>query len=180
MGLSRLGWYINEHGHSVEESESSTSIFLASIKMHFSSFVLPALAANLLGVAALPRPQDLDLDMVDAAPDPTYTQAVGVTAQVVTVDASAVAAQVTEAVTSVSIDVDEVLSATAIVGQRKAKRTACQIQPTGANDVSNVKPTADTASAWAAMPNWAAKASSVAAPAGYDTKFTALTGASNA
>jgi hypothetical protein len=46
--------------------------------MRFSSYALPALAANL--VAALPRPQDIDFDLVLAAPDPTFTQAVGVTA----------------------------------------------------------------------------------------------------
>ena len=33
--------------------------------------------------SAIALPQDIDLDLVIAAPDPTYTEAVGVTAQIV-------------------------------------------------------------------------------------------------
>ncbi|KAI5247013.1 hypothetical protein E4T42_06178 [Aureobasidium subglaciale] len=84
--------------------------------MRFSSYALPALAANL--VAALPAPQEIDLDMVVAAPDPTYTQVLDATAQVVTYDTTAILAEATAAASSVEIAVTDVLQGTAIVSKR--------------------------------------------------------------
>ncbi|KAG9661792.1 hypothetical protein KCU64_g2351, partial [Aureobasidium melanogenum] len=67
------------------------------------SLTFPALAANMAAVLAAPQPQDLNINMIVAAPDPTYSEAVGVTAQVVTLDSTAIAAQATSAVSSASI-----------------------------------------------------------------------------
>jgi hypothetical protein len=92
------------------------------IKMRFSSYALPALAANSL--AALPAPQEVDLDMVVAAPDPiTFTEAVGVTAQTVTIDITAAAAQATARISPVVVDAGDFLSSTTVVQAKRAAAT---------------------------------------------------------
>ena len=143
--------------------------------MRFSLAAIPLLAANL--VTAFPAPQELDLDLVAAVPDPTYTEAVGVTAQAVTYDATALAAQATEAVSSVSIDIDNVLSSTAIAGY-KAKRTACAPQPTGIAAYAVKNP--DTAAAFASNSAFSSKALSAATPNGYTLQFQNLNASSSA
>ena len=146
--------------------------------MRFSSYALPALAANL--AAALPRPQDIDLDMVEAAPDPTYTQTLGLTAQVVTYDTTAILAEATAAATVTSVAVDDVLDGTAIVSKRDATPTpttndkrdidivargaACTALPTG---IASYALSADTASDFRANGSWASMASQAPVPSGY-------------
>lgn len=127
--------------------------------MRFSSLALPAIAANL--VAALPRPQEIDLDMVIAAPDPTYTEIPGSTAQVVTYDTTSILAEATAAASSVSIAVTNVATGTAAA---KIKRAACDVQPTG---VSAYALQTDSASAFRADPRWASLASAAPTPAGF-------------
>jgi hypothetical protein len=139
------------------------------------SLAFPAVAAGL--AAALAAPQNFDIDMVNAAPDPTYTQDVGVTAQVVTYDSTAVAAQVTSAVSSVSVEVSDVLSGTAVVKREMAKRTACAVQPTGAPSYT-AAPT--DPSAWASYSVFSSAAASATAPAGYTNQFTNLAASNNA
>jgi hypothetical protein len=41
-------------------------------------------------VCAAPRPQDIDFELAESLPDLVYSEAIGVTAQVITYDASAV------------------------------------------------------------------------------------------
>ncbi|KAI5197076.1 hypothetical protein E4T38_08194 [Aureobasidium subglaciale] len=97
-------------------SEAFAPTVFIKCKMRFSSYALAAIAADL--IAAMPRPQDIDLDMVEAAPDPTYTEILGLTAQVVTYDTTAILAEATAAITSASAAVTDVLSGTAMVSKR--------------------------------------------------------------
>lgn len=131
------------------------------------SLALPAL---LIGFAsALPAPQDIDLDLVVDTPDPSYTLAVGVTAQVVTYDATALAAQATEAVSSVEIDVSDVASST-IKAKHKFKRAACATQPVGATGAPTVS--TDTPSAFASNAGFSSVAAAAPTPSGYTNTFT--------
>jgi hypothetical protein len=158
--------------------------------MRFSSYALPALAANL--VAALPAPQDIDLDMVIAAPDPTYTETLGLTAQVVTYDTTAIAAAATAAASSVAIDVTDVLDGTAIVSKRAeatptaahndkrelgARGAACTALPTG---VAAYALSADTASDFRANASFASIASNAPVPSGYISTVVNAGGANSA
>jgi hypothetical protein len=99
--------------------------------MRFSSQALPALVLAADLVAALPKPQEIDFSMVLAAPDPTYTEAIGVTAQTINVDPISLIAEVTAAISSVSIDASNVLYATAVAQSKRnvAPIATCQQQP---------------------------------------------------
>ncbi|KAG9550478.1 hypothetical protein KCU71_g15764, partial [Aureobasidium melanogenum] len=141
--------------------------------MRFSSYALPALAAKL--AAALPAPQDINIDMVIAAPDPTYTESLGLTAQVVTYDTTAIAAAATAAVSSVSVAVTDVLDGTAVVSatptaasndkrELGARGAACTALPTG---VASYALSVDTASAFRANGSYASIASNAPVPSGY-------------
>jgi hypothetical protein len=171
--------------------------------MRFSSYALPALAANL--VAALPAPQDIDIDMVEAAPDPTYTQTLGLTAQVVTYDTTAILAEATAAATVVSVAVSDVLEGTAIVSKRDeassssydvnaamwvtatptptandkrdiVARAACTALPTG---IASYALSADTASDFRANGSWASIASQAPVPSGYVNTVVNAAGANS-
>lgn len=149
--------------------------------MRFSSYALPALAANL--VAALPRPQEIDLDMVLAAPDPSFTQDPTATAQTVAYDTASVLAEATAVITSVSVEISDVLSATAIVSNlKRAAPTTCVPQPAGATSAPTYTPGPDTdnASAFLANPYYASIASAAAAPSGYSRAFVAQQASNNA
>ncbi|KAI4715907.1 hypothetical protein E4T48_07913 [Aureobasidium sp. EXF-10727] len=122
--------------------------------MRFVTLAFPAL------VAALPRPQDIDIDMVIAAPDPTYTETPGSTAQIVTYDTTAIAAEATAAASSISIAVTNVASATAA----NLKRAACDAQPTGVADYALQT---DTVAAFSADPRWPSLASAAPTPSGF-------------
>ncbi|KAG9604512.1 hypothetical protein KCU77_g691, partial [Aureobasidium melanogenum] len=141
------------------------------------SLTFPALAANMAAVLAAPQPQDLNINMIVAAPDPTYSEAVGVTAQVVTLDSTAIAAQATSAVSSVSIAVSDVLSGTDVAKRDIAKRTACAPQPTGASMYS-AAPT--DPSAWASYSVFSSAAAAAPTPAGYNNTFSNLAASNNA
>ncbi|KAG9512005.1 hypothetical protein KCV07_g9747, partial [Aureobasidium melanogenum] len=141
------------------------------------SLTFPALAANMAAVLAAPQPQDLNINMIVAAPDPTYSEAVGVTAQVVTLDSTAIAAQATSAVSSVSIAVSDVLSGTDVAKRDIAKRTACAPQPTGASMYS-AAPT--DPSAWASYSVFSSAAAAAPTPAGYTNTFSNLAASNNA
>jgi hypothetical protein len=149
--------------------------------MRLSSYALPALAANL--AAAMPRPQDIDLDMVLAAPDPTYSEAVGATAQTITVDPEALIASATAAVSSVSVEISDVLSQTAVVSKRAAATsTTCAQQPAGASSAPTYAPGADTdnVSAFRANTYYSSVAAVAPTPSGYTQSFKAQTASNNA
>ncbi|THW66062.1 hypothetical protein D6D20_01557 [Aureobasidium pullulans] len=146
--------------------------------MRLSSFALPALAANL--VAALPAPQEIDFDMVLAAPDPTYSEAVGVTAQTITYNSAAMVAEATASISSVSVDASDVLSATAVVqAKRAAASNVCQAQAAGATSAPTYSP--DSAAQFAKESYFPSVASaSAAAPSGYTQAFVNMQASSSA
>lgn len=128
------------------------------------------LTAALAGLSmANPVPQDIDLDMVIAAPDPTFTESVGATAQVVTYDTATIIAAATS-VTSVTVDTVAPASTDAAAGL--AKRGNCAAQPAGATGAPTV--TADTPSAFVSNTRFASVASAAATPSGYDQTFVNL------
>ncbi|KAG9695770.1 hypothetical protein KCU95_g4208, partial [Aureobasidium melanogenum] len=145
--------------------------------MRFSSYALPALAANM--VAALPRPQDIDLDMVVDTPDPTYTEAVGVAAQTVTYDTASLIAAATSAVSSVSVEISDVLSQTAVVSKRAAA-TTCAPQPSGATSAPTYAANADNVDNFLANTYYASVASAAPTPSGYTQAFVAQQASNNA
>lgn len=145
--------------------------------MRFSSYALPALAANL--VAALPTPQEIDLDMVLAAPDPTYTEAVGVTAQTITFNSAAIVAEATATISSVSVDAGDVLSSTAVAHDKRAAAT-CVRQPTGASSAPTYAADQDDAGTFAANTYYASVASAAPTPTGYTQSFLNKQASNNA
>ncbi|KAG9675574.1 hypothetical protein KCU99_g4532, partial [Aureobasidium melanogenum] len=138
--------------------------------MRYSALALPAIVANL--AAALPRPQEIDLDMVIAAPDPTYTEIPGASVQIVTYDTSAIFAEVTAAASSVFIAVTNVATATSVAN---VKRNACDPQATGIYTYQT-----DSASAFRADPRWASMASNAPVPTGFVQTQTNANGANSA
>jgi hypothetical protein len=135
------------------------------------NFALPALAA----VAAMAAPQLMDLDMVIAAPDPTYTIALDATAQVVTVNTAALIASASAAASSISIAISDALSASG-----KAKRDAsCTSLPTGIAKYAMVSPS-DNAAAFRANPTFSSIAVSAPTPSGYLNTATNAGGANDA
>ncbi|THX10655.1 hypothetical protein D6D13_05246 [Aureobasidium pullulans] len=146
--------------------------------MRLSSFALPALAANL--AAALPAPQEIDFDMILAAPDPTYSEAVGVTAQTITYNSAAIVAEATASISSVSVDANDVLSATAVVqAKRAAASNICQAQAAGATSVPTYSP--DSPAQFAKESYFPSVASaSAAAPSGYTQAFVNMQASSSA
>ncbi|KAI4849254.1 hypothetical protein E4T44_03458 [Aureobasidium sp. EXF-8845] len=144
--------------------------------MRFSSYALPALAANL--AAALPRPQDFDFSLIDAAPDPTFTEAVGATAQTITVDPQALIASATAAISSVSVDAGDILSSTAIAHKRAA--TTCVPQPAGATSAPTYAADADNAANFLANTYYSSVASAAPTPSGYSQAFLNQQASNNA
>lgn len=135
------------------------------------NFALPVLAA----AAAMAAPQMMDLDMVIAAPDPTYTIASDATAQVVAINTAALVASASAAASSISIAISDVLSATAI-----AKRDAsCTALPTGIAKYAMASPS-DNAAAFRANPTFSSIAVSAPTPSGYLNTVTNAGGANDA
>ncbi|KAG9944908.1 hypothetical protein KCU85_g7589, partial [Aureobasidium melanogenum] len=147
--------------------------------MRFSSYAIPVLAANL--AAAMPRPQNIDLDMVIDTPDPTYTQAVGVAAQTVTYDTASLIAAATSAVSSVSVEISDVLSQTAVAtNAKRAAPTTCAPQPSGATSAPTYAANADNAANFLANTYYASVASAAPTPSGYSQAFVAQQASNNA
>ena len=140
----------------------------------YSFFVLAALGAF---AVANPVPQEIDLEMVAAAPDPTFSQAVGITAQVVTFNSATIVAQATS-VTEVTVDATDAASPTDTPAARLARRGNCATQPAGATGAPSV--TTDTPSAFVSNSAFASVASAAATPSGYDRTFVNLAGSNNA
>jgi len=122
------------------------------------NFALPVLAA----VAAMAAPQIMDLDMVIAAPDPTYTIASDATAQVVTINTAALIASASKAASSISIAITDVASASG-----KVKRDAsCTALPTGVAKYA-LTSSRDNAASFRANPTFSSIAVSAPTPKGY-------------
>ncbi|RDW75475.1 hypothetical protein BP6252_06617 [Coleophoma cylindrospora] len=132
-------------------------------------------AAVMAAVSASPMPQDIDFDMVIAAPNPVITGApIGVTEQSVTYDAASASAVVVAAVSAAATNTDAAVTDAA----RMVKRTACAPQPTGATGAPAVS--TDTPSAFLANPAFASLASAAPVPSGYALSFTNLQASNNA
>lgn len=134
------------------------------------------LALTILGLThAAPAPQDIDFSLAYAVPNPTYSEAVGVTAQSITYNSETVYASAASQVTASVSDT----SAAVIVSTDAAsneKRTACPAQPTGYGPI----PSPDSASAFAAFTSFASIASAAPTPSGYSQEFVNLNGSNNA
>jgi hypothetical protein len=103
-------------------------------------------------VCAAPRPQDIDFELAEALPDLVYSEAVGVTAQVITYDASAVFSSAAAQITATVVKIDGAVIATGDAASNQ-KRDACaaqQAQPLGFGPV----PSPDTASAFLQSRHW--------------------------
>ncbi|KAH0348540.1 glycoside hydrolase, partial [Aureobasidium melanogenum] len=137
------------------------------------SLAVPAFAAL---AAALPAPQQIDLDMVIAQPNISYTT----TASSVTIDVTSIVAQATADITSVSVDISAIATQTPLAVIEK--RSACAPQPTGVTgDYAPPTNTADdTVAAFAANTAFAAAALSAPTPSGYSNTFTNLNASNNA
>ncbi|OBT98900.1 hypothetical protein VE01_02394 [Pseudogymnoascus verrucosus] len=128
--------------------------------------VFNALLALAAASPLVPR-QDIDFELVDAAPDPTPASiAIGPTAQSATYDLTAA----TESA-GVPLIVDTPVEKRKLVG-----RTACSLQPAGAGPV----PSPDTDSAFLAYASFASSASGAPTPPGYTNTFTNLQASVNA
>ncbi|KEQ90230.1 hypothetical protein AUEXF2481DRAFT_93119 [Aureobasidium subglaciale EXF-2481] len=126
--------------------------------MRFSSYAPLALAANL--AAAMPRPQEIDFDIS------------------ITINTDALIASATAAISSVAVDVTDVLSATAIVQAKRAAAT-CVTQAPGATSVPDFS--GDTAAQFLAENYFSSVASAnAAAPSGYTQAFVNKQAANNA
>ncbi|KAH0343596.1 hypothetical protein KCU83_g8814, partial [Aureobasidium melanogenum] len=90
------------------------------------SIILTYLLAGL--VTAAPRPQDIDFDLAYAVPNPTYSEAIGATAQSVVINPSVVYSAAAAQITDTVADTAGVATATAQVANQK--RAACASQPT--------------------------------------------------
>ena len=129
--------------------------------MHIIRFV-PALAA-----IAVALPQQIDLDLAYALPNPSYSTAKYASAQIVTYNPTSVIAAAMSQITSSPAPSDLTLS--------KRQATACSALPTG---VSGYSFSPDSPAAFTANPSFASAASAAPTPSGYISSFTNL-GASN-
>ncbi|KAG9604895.1 hypothetical protein KCU77_g774, partial [Aureobasidium melanogenum] len=136
------------------------------------SIILTYLLAGL--VTAAPRPQDIDFDLAYAVPNPTYSEAIGATAQSVVINPSVVYSAAAAQITDTVADTAGVATATAQVANQK--RAACASQPVGAGPV----PSPDTASAFLAYASFASIASAAPTPSGYSRQYVNQMGSSNA
>ncbi|RDW85389.1 hypothetical protein BP5796_03714 [Coleophoma crateriformis] len=144
-------------------------------------------AAVMAAVSASPKPQDMEIDMIIAAPDPVITGApVGVAEQLVTYDVASASAMVVAAVLDDAEAADAeadatdaaITDATVTDAARMVKRTACAPQPAGATGAPAVS--SDTPSAFSANPAFAAIANAAPVPLGYALSFQNLKASNNA
>ncbi|KAK5118683.1 hypothetical protein LTR85_007889 [Meristemomyces frigidus] len=121
--------------------------------------------------------------MVDAAPNPTYSTALGVSAQTVTYNPTTIVQAATADITSVTVEVTDVATSTPGGVEKRSVTTAATsgcstaaAQATGAGPV----PSPDTASAFLAYPSFSAVASAAPTPPGYTNTFTNQQASNNA
>lgn len=137
-----------------------------------SIILIPTLATFVAALPA-PNPQVINLDLIINAPKPTFTQAVGVTAQLVTYDTKAILASATAA-SSISVALTNVASST----PSKVKRAACGPEPSGYGPVTtNPK---DDAASFLQNTVYSKAALNAIAPAGYVQTFKNLNASSSA
>ena len=131
---------------------------------------------GLLGSAiSSPMPQGMELGVLQALPSPsTYTVAIGVAAQTVSIDQASIIASVVSVLT-------ENPTATTL-GLQKRTPVATSVchngksQPTGAGPV----PSPDSVSAFLAYPAFSSAATSAPTPSGYALAFQNLRASNNA
>jgi hypothetical protein len=133
------------------------------------------LAPAILGlVAAIPAPQDIDFDLAYALPNPTFTQAIGVTAQTVSYNPTTVYAAAAAQVTHSVVDSEVAVATDANFVKKRA--AACATQPVGYGPV----PSPDSVSAFYALPAISETAIAAPTPSGYTKQFSNLQASNNA
>ena len=120
-----------------------------------------AMSLNALCLVSPALAQLLDLDMVIAAPNPTYSEADGATARIVQYD--------TANLHDIATSIDTIRATTAPRLLRNIKRDDCAQQPPGATGALTVSP--DTPEAFATSPDFATEAFAAPVPDGYDQAF---------
>lgn len=122
----------------------------------------------LLAIVSLSNAQDIEFDLVDSVPDPTYDLTALITATAVTssYNPSAVLAS---AVSQITDTAAQAPSAVVSAGSTLLKRAACTALPSG---LTGYPYSPDTASAFEANPSFSAAALAAPAPSGYNTVFT--------
>jgi hypothetical protein len=137
------------------------------------------LFSSVIGLAcAAPRPQNIDFSLADALPDPTFSIAVGVTAQVVTYDASAILSSAASQITATVVNTAAAVIATTDAASNQ-KRDACSAQPAQPSGYGPV-PSPDTPSAFLSYSSFAAAATGAPVPSGYTQEFSNLQASNNA
>ncbi|KAH9905659.1 hypothetical protein F4778DRAFT_727071 [Xylariomycetidae sp. FL2044] len=134
--------------------------------MRFSILAVHGLV-TLAGASPLVPRQDIEFDMVEAAPDPsTVTIPVGPTADVVTYDLAAATASA----------IADPLPVEAVEKRHLSLRTACEPQPAGSGPV----PSPDTDADFLAFTGFSDAAAHAPTPAGYSLTFSNLQTSSGA
>lgn len=129
--------------------------------------------SSVLGLAcAAPRPQDIDFELAKSLPDLVYSEAIGVTAQVITYDASTVLPSAAAQITATVVNTDGAVIATTDAASNQ-KRDACAAQPAQPSGFGAV-PTPDTASAFQSYSSFKAAATGASTPPGYTRQFSNL------
>jgi hypothetical protein len=135
------------------------------------SFILASAIAAL--VAAAPAPQDIDFDLAYALPNPTFTEALGVTAQVVTYNPTTILSAAASQITASNTNTAVVATSDAPSNQ---KRAACAALPAGFGPT----PSIDSPSAFSTYGAFADAANAAFPPSGYVQQFVNLKGSNNA
>lgn len=132
-------------------------------------------------VVAFPRPQEIDIEFVVDQPDPTYTiDVIAAASQVVSYDQTSVLAQVTDAVSSMSIAETDVatsvpmatVDAAASMSLAKGTASACASLNPGATGAPVL--TTDDPLSFVSSPAFASAALKAVTPQGYANTFTNL------
>jgi len=135
------------------------------------SFITLASIFALAAAAPAPVPQDIDFDLVEAVPNPSYTTVVGATAQIVSYNPTSVLSAAASQITATE-------TADSGITARNEKRTACAPQPSGASGAPTVS--TDSPAAFTASPDFSSIAVNAPVPSGYTQQFSNQKASNNA
>ena len=129
--------------------------------------------SSVFGLAcAAPWPQDIDFALAEAIPDPVYSEAVGVTAQVITYDTAAIPASAAPQTTANTVDTSAAVVLTTDAASNQ-KCDACAAQSVQPSDYGPI-PSPDTPSAFVSYSSFAAAATKATVPSEYTQQFSNL------
>lgn len=128
-------------------------------------------------VAAAPRPQDMDFDLIDSTPDPPLvTNLLEAPATVVYNPSTAVAAVVAAATTSLAAAATTAFASSLAARDIEKRLPACTTIATGLGPT----PSVDSAAAFLSNPVYSNQANTANTPSGYTLEFQNLDASSNA